>query len=53
MQQILNSYSGLDIRAGSAFDLAFDHAEASSSSWGKISGVLLGKFQTVRGIVYL
>ena len=45
MQLMLNGYPGLDIRSGSAFDLVFDHTEPSSNSWGKISGVLLGKSQ--------
>jgi tRNA uridine 5-carboxymethylaminomethyl modification enzyme len=49
MQQILNNYPGLDIRAGSAFDLVFDHSEPSSNLWGKISGVLLGEFQVLGG----
>ena len=46
MQQILNSYAGLEIRAGSAFDLVFDNTEPSSNPWEKISGVLLGKYQS-------
>ena len=50
MQLILNSYSGLDIRAGSAFDLVFDNTEPNSNPWQKISGVLLGKFQVNGGI---
>lgn len=54
MQLLLNGYSGLDIRPGSVFDLVFDHTEASSNPWGKISGVLLGKFQAIFGnFVYL
>jgi tRNA uridine 5-carboxymethylaminomethyl modification enzyme len=49
MQLILNSYSGLEIRAGSAFDLVFDNTEPSSKPWGKISGALLGKYQVIIG----
>ena len=51
MQLILNSYAGLEIRAGSAFDLVFDNTEPSSNPWGKISGVLLGKYQVIGGIL--
>jgi len=53
MQLILNSYVGLEILAGSAFDLVFDNTEPSSNPWGKISGVLpvLGKYQVVGGIL--
>ncbi|KAF8804049.1 glucose-inhibited division protein A subfamily [Phlegmacium glaucopus] len=45
MQQILNSYPGLDIRAGSAFDLVIDHTEPNI--WGKISDVLLESGEVV------
>ncbi|KAG6824661.1 hypothetical protein H0H92_006180, partial [Tricholoma furcatifolium] len=42
MQEALHNYSGLDIRAGSVFDLIFDHSDSSTSDrWGKISGVKL------------
>ena len=51
MQLILNSYGGLEIRAGSAFDLVFDNTEPSSNPWGKVSGVLLGKYQVIAGIL--
>ena len=47
MQLILNSYPGLEIRAGSAFDLVFDNTDPSSNPWGEISGVLLGKYQVI------
>jgi tRNA uridine 5-carboxymethylaminomethyl modification enzyme len=50
MQLILNSYAGLEIRAGSAFDLVFDNTEPTSNPWGKISGVLLGKYQVIGGV---
>jgi tRNA uridine 5-carboxymethylaminomethyl modification enzyme len=51
MQLILNNYAGLEIRAGSAFDLVFDNTEPGSNPWGKISGVLLGKYQVTCGIL--
>ena len=48
---MLNSCPGLEIRAGGAFDLVFDNTGPSSNPWGKISGVLLGKFQMNRRIL--
>ena len=53
MQLILNRYAGLEVRAGSAFDLVFDNTEPSSNPWGKISGVLLGKYQVIGRILSL
>ncbi|EMD31172.1 hypothetical protein CERSUDRAFT_69512 [Gelatoporia subvermispora B] len=45
MQETLHGYPNLDIRAGSAFDLVFDHSVAESSTnpspWGTIQGVRL------------
>jgi len=52
MQHILNNYPGLDIRAGSVFDLVLDYTEPSPNPLGKISGVLLGKFQAIVGILF-
>jgi len=43
MQQLLFSYPGLDVRAGSVFDLVFDRSE-STNKWGEITGVKLGMF---------
>ncbi|KAF9560582.1 glucose-inhibited division protein A subfamily [Agrocybe pediades] len=40
MQELLFNYPGLDIRAGSVFDLIFDPSN-SDDPWGKISGVQL------------
>jgi tRNA uridine 5-carboxymethylaminomethyl modification enzyme len=42
MQELLFSYPGLDIRAGSVFDLLFD--TESANPWGKIVGVKLGQY---------
>lgn len=42
MQEILHSYASLHIRAGSVFDLVFDHSSISAGKWGKITGVRLG-----------
>ncbi|OCH90373.1 glucose-inhibited division protein A subfamily [Obba rivulosa] len=45
MQEALHGYPNLDIRAGSAFDLIFDHSAAESSSnpslWGTVQGIRL------------
>ncbi|KAF9005147.1 glucose inhibited division protein A-domain-containing protein [Cyathus striatus] len=41
MQDILHNYPSLDIRAGSVFDLIFDHSELGKGQWGKVSGVKL------------
>lgn len=43
MQQLLFNYPGLDVRAGSVFDLIFDRESTSSNIWGKVIGVQLGK----------
>jgi hypothetical protein len=43
MQQILFNYPGLDIFAGSVFDLRFQHSELDHEGV-KISGVTLGIF---------
>lgn len=44
MQDVLHNYANLSIRAGSVFDLVFDHLEPSSlTPWGKVVGVKLGK----------
>ena len=40
-----------EIRVGSAFNLVFDNMEPSSNPWGKVSGVLLGKYQVIAGIL--
>ncbi|KAG6906900.1 hypothetical protein DXG01_011454 [Tephrocybe rancida] len=48
MQEALHDYPGLDIRAGSVFDLVFDHSDSSTSDrWGKISGVKLDSGETI------
>ncbi|KAF8229262.1 GIDA-domain-containing protein [Tricholoma matsutake] len=42
MQDVLHNYANLSIRAGSVFDLVFDHLEPSSlTPWGKVVGVKL------------
>ncbi|KAG6902709.1 hypothetical protein C0995_012849 [Termitomyces sp. Mi166 len=49
MQEVLHNYSGLDIRAGSVFDLLFDHSDPSTSDrWGKIKGVKLDSGEVVQ-----
>lgn len=40
MQQLLFNYPGLDVLAGSVFDLNFEHSELGA----RISGVTLGTF---------
>ncbi|KAH0580554.1 hypothetical protein H2248_002047 [Termitomyces sp. 'cryptogamus'] len=48
MQEALHNYSGLDIRAGSVFDVLFDHFDPSTSDrWGKIKGVKLDSGETI------
>ena len=42
MQSVLHSYANLDIRAGSVFDLVFNHTNLTGNQWGEISGVKLG-----------
>lgn len=44
MQETLLNYKNLDVRAGSVFDLIFDHTQPSTSQnvWGKVEGVRLG-----------
>lgn len=44
MQELLFNYPGLDIRAGSVFDLLFD--TEADNPWGKIIGVKLGEFSS-------
>ncbi|KAF8652580.1 hypothetical protein AX16_004333 [Volvariella volvacea WC 439] len=41
MQQLLHSYPGLTIRAGSVFDLVFDHQHQDGARWGQVIGVKL------------
>ncbi|KAJ3848341.1 mitochondrial translation optimization protein [Lentinula lateritia] len=41
MQSALRDYPQLDTRAGSVFDLVFNHGDVAKSRWGKISGVRL------------
>ncbi|KAF8829832.1 hypothetical protein HHX47_DHR2000088 [Lentinula edodes] len=41
MQSALIDYPQLDVRAGSVFDLVFNHEDVAKSRWGKISGVRL------------
>ena len=44
MQDTLLGYKNLDVRAGSVFDLIFDHTQPSTSQnvWGQVEGVRLG-----------
>jgi tRNA uridine 5-carboxymethylaminomethyl modification enzyme len=47
MQAALSRYPNLDIRAGSVFDLVFQHsgnAGPDGTRWGKIGGVKLGEY---------
>ncbi|KAJ7577029.1 glucose inhibited division protein A-domain-containing protein [Mycena floridula] len=41
MQEALDGYPNLDIKAGSVFDLVFAHDDLPGHRWGKISGVKL------------
>ncbi|KXN81258.1 tRNA uridine 5-carboxymethylaminomethyl modification enzyme MnmG [Leucoagaricus sp. SymC.cos] len=41
MQEILRNYPGLDIRAGSVFDLVLDQSTAERGRWAKVIGVRL------------
>ncbi|KAJ3570706.1 hypothetical protein NP233_g4230 [Leucocoprinus birnbaumii] len=41
IQEILNNYPGLDIKAGSVFDLVLDQSTAEQGRWAKIIGVRL------------
>ncbi|KAG8925493.1 Mitochondrial Translation Optimization [Tulasnella sp. 418] len=50
MQQTLSNYPNLTIRAGSVFDLLYDHTHAGINSltgapphWASVAGVRLGK----------
>ena len=47
MQEIMNEYRGLDIKAGSVFDLVFNHSPDAlvdnRKRWGTVIGVRLGK----------
>ena len=43
MQEALQGYHNLDIRAASVFDLAINRSpEGPSGSWGRVEGVKLG-----------
>ena len=42
MQHLLFNYPGLEVRAGSVFDLMFEPPE-SGHEWGQIAGVKLGE----------
>lgn len=47
MQEIMNRYPGLDIKAGSVFNLVFDHSHEAledKKRWGKVMGVKLGEY---------
>ena len=46
MQDVLHNYANLSIRAGSVFDLVFDQSESSTSSWGKVVGVRMGRSES-------
>ena len=41
MQSLLFNYPGLEVRAGSVFDLLFDGSDVGKP-WGKVVGVKLG-----------
>ncbi|KAF8907035.1 glucose inhibited division protein A-domain-containing protein [Gymnopilus junonius] len=41
MQDLLFNYPGLDVRAGSVFDLIFDLSNSHNNIWGKVIGVQL------------
>jgi tRNA uridine 5-carboxymethylaminomethyl modification enzyme len=43
MQDILHNYPGLDIMAGSVFDLVLDQSNAEHERWAKVIGVKLGQ----------
>jgi tRNA uridine 5-carboxymethylaminomethyl modification enzyme len=43
MQKAILEQPNLDVRAGSVFDLVFDHSQQlAPNQWGTISGVKLG-----------
>lgn len=42
MQGMLDNYPGLDIKAGSVFDLVLDQSMAEAGRWAKVTGVKLG-----------
>ncbi|KAG2113524.1 glucose inhibited division protein A-domain-containing protein [Suillus discolor] len=51
MQDILFSYTNLDVRAASVFDLVFDNSpctSTSSSTWGTVTGVRLETGDVIR-----
>lgn len=51
MQDIIFSYTNLDVRAASVFDLVFDNspcASTSSSTWGTVTGVRLETGDVIR-----
>ncbi|KAF8634667.1 hypothetical protein AX15_000768 [Amanita polypyramis BW_CC] len=51
MQDIMNRYPGLDINAGSVFDLVFDHSPEALADkkrrWGKVVGVRLDSGEVI------
>lgn len=42
MQETLNDYPNLAIRAASVLGLVFDHEHSERGTWGKVTGVRLG-----------
>jgi len=53
MQHLLFNYPGLEVRAGSVFDLMFEPPECGHE-WGQIAGIKLGEQQFLFGkILYI
>jgi tRNA uridine 5-carboxymethylaminomethyl modification enzyme len=48
MQHLLFNHPGLEVRAGSVFDLIFEPPE-SGHQWGQIAGIKLGEQQFLFG----
>ncbi|KAI0033189.1 glucose inhibited division protein A-domain-containing protein [Vararia minispora EC-137] len=50
MQKTLLNYKNLDVRAGSVFDLVFDHSRPSTSTdvWGAVEGVRLESGEVIK-----
>ncbi|VDB98173.1 unnamed protein product [Peniophora sp. CBMAI 1063] len=50
MQETLLNYKNLDVRAGSVFDLIFDHTQPSTSQnvWGQVEGVRLESGEVIK-----
>lgn len=52
MQHTLFNYPGLDVRAGSVFDLIFE-TSSSGHEWGRTIGIRLGEQISLKKIISL